>query len=66
MGAINIVATILNMRAPSMSLMKMPMFVWTWLITGFLLIAIMPVFAGAVTMLLTDKFFHTSFFEVAS
>ncbi|MDQ5939419.1 MAG: cytochrome c oxidase subunit [Pseudomonadota bacterium] len=65
MGAINIVATILNMRAPSMSLMKMPMFVWTWLITGFLLIAIMPVFAGAVTMLLTDKFFHTSFFDAA-
>ena len=65
MAAINIVATIFNMRAPGMGLMKMPMFVWTWLITGFLLIAVMPVFAGAVTMLLTDGFFETSFFDAA-
>ncbi|MHB1241391.1 MAG: cytochrome c oxidase subunit I [Chromatiales bacterium 21-64-14] len=65
MGAINIIATILNMRAPTMSLMKMPMFVWTWLITAFLLIAVMPVLAGAVTMLLTDKYFGTSFFNAA-
>jgi cytochrome c oxidase subunit 1 len=65
MGAINIIATILNMRAPAMRLMDMPLFVWTWLITAFLLIAVMPVFAGAVTMLLTDKFFHTSFFNAA-
>ena len=65
MGAINIIATILNMRAPGMTLMKMPMFVWTWLITAFLLIAVMPVLAGAVTMLLTDKFFGTSFFDAA-
>jgi cytochrome c oxidase subunit 1 len=65
MGAINIIATIFNMRAPGMTLMKMPLFVWTWLITGFLLIAIMPVFAGAVTMLLTDRFFGTSFFDAA-
>ena len=62
MGAINIVVTILNMRAPGMTLMKMPMFVWSWLITAYLLIAVMPVLAGAVTMLLTDKFFGTSFF----
>ena len=65
MGAINIIATIFNMRAPAMKLMDMPLFVWTWLITAFLLIAVMPVFAGAVTMLLTDKFFHTSFFNAA-
>ena len=65
MGAINIIATILNMRPPSMKMMDMPLFVWTWLITAFLLIAVMPVFAGAVTMLLTDKFFHTSFFNAA-
>ncbi len=65
MGAINIIATILNMRAPGMTLMKMPLFVWTWLITAFLLIAVMPVLAGAVTMLLTDKFFGTSFFDAA-
>jgi len=65
MGAINIVATILNMRAPGMSLMKMPLFVWTWLITAFLLIAVMPVLAGAVTMTLTDRHFGTSFFDAA-
>ena len=65
MGAINVVVTILNMRAPGMTLMKMPLFVWTWFITAYLLIAVMPVFAGAVTMLLTDKFFGTSFFNAA-
>ncbi len=65
MGAINIIATILNMRAPGMDLLKMPIFVWTWLITAFLLIAVMPVLAGAVTMLLTDKFFGTAFFNAA-
>ena len=63
MGAINVIATILNLRAPGMTLMKMPLFVWTWLITAFLLIAVMPVLAGAVTMLLTDKYFGTSFFN---
>lgn len=65
MGSINVIATILNMRAPGMTLMKMPLFVWTWLITAYLLIATMPVLAGAVTMLLTDKFFGTSFFNAA-
>ncbi|HKK06885.1 MAG TPA: cbb3-type cytochrome c oxidase subunit I, partial [Gammaproteobacteria bacterium] len=65
MGAINIIATILNMRAPGMTLMKMPLFVWTWLITAFLLIAVMPVLAGAVTMMLTDRHFGTSFFDAA-
>ena len=65
MGSINIIATILNMRAPGMTLMKMPLFVWTWLITAFLLIAVMPVLAGAVTMLLTDRYFGTSFFNAA-
>ena len=65
MGAINVIVTILNMRAPGMTLMKMPLFVWTWLITAYLLIAVMPVLAGAVTMLLTDKFFGTSFFSAA-
>ncbi|HZX70649.1 MAG TPA: cytochrome c oxidase subunit I [Rhodanobacter sp.] len=63
MGAINIIATILNLRAPGMDLLKMPVFVWSWLITAFLLIAVMPVLAGAVTMLLTDKYFGTSFFN---
>ena len=65
MGSINIVATIFNMRAPGLTLMKMPLFVWTWLITAYLLIATIPVFAGAVTMLLTDRYFGTSFFSAA-
>lgn len=65
LGAINIIATILNLRAPTMSLLKMPMFVWTWLITSFLLLLVMPVFAGVVTMLLTDKYFGTTFFSAA-
>jgi cytochrome c oxidase subunit 1 len=65
MGAINVVVTIMNMRAPGMALLKMPLFVWTWLITAYLLIAVMPVLAGAVTMLLTDRFFGTSFFQAA-
>jgi len=65
MGAINVIVTIVNMRAPGMTMMKMPLFVWTWLITAYLLIAVMPVFAGAVTMLLTDQFFGTSFFNAA-
>jgi cytochrome c oxidase subunit 1 len=63
MGSINIIVTILNMRAPGMSLMKMPMFCWTWLITAYLLIAVMPVLAGAITMVLTDRHFGTSFFS---
>jgi len=45
-----------------MTLMKMPLFCWAWLITGYLLIAVMPVLAGAVTMTLTDRHFGTSFF----
>ena len=65
MGSINIVVTILNMRAPGMTLMKMPMFCWTWLITAYLLIAVMPVLAGAITMTLTDRHFGTSFFNPA-
>jgi hypothetical protein len=65
MGAINVIVTIVNMRAPGMTLLKMPLFSWSWLITAYLLIAVMPVFAGAVTMLLTDYFFHTSFFNAA-
>jgi len=65
MGSINIITTILNMRAPGMTLMKMPLFVWTWLITAYLLIAVMPVLAGAITMVLTDRHFGTSFFNAA-
>ena len=65
MGSINIIVTILNMRAPGMTLMKMPMFCWTWLITAYLLIAVMPVLAGAITMTLTDRHFGTTFFNPA-
>ena len=65
MGAINVIVTIWNMRAPGMTWMKMPLFVWTWFITAFLLIMVMPVLAGAVTMVLTDKYFGTSFFDAA-
>ncbi len=65
LGAINIIATIFNMRAPGMTYMKLPLFVWTWIITAFLLITSIPVLAGAVTMLLTDKYFGTSFFNAA-
>jgi cytochrome c oxidase subunit I len=65
LGAINIITTILNMRAPGMILMRMPMFCWTWLITAYLLIAVMPVLAGTVTMLLTDRHFGTHFFNPA-
>jgi cytochrome c oxidase subunit 1 len=65
MGAINIVTTVLNMRAPGMTMMKMPLFAWTSLITAYLLIAVVPVLAGAVTMILTDRHFGTHFFNAA-
>jgi len=63
MGAINIIVTIFNLRTPSMRMIDMPIFVWSWLITAFLLIAVMPVLAGAVTMVLMDRHFGTSFFS---
>ena len=63
LGAINIIVTIWNLRAPGMNWLKMPMFVWTWLVTAFLLLGIMPVLAAAVTMLLADRNFGTSFFD---
>ena len=64
-GAINIIVTILNLRAPGMTLMKMPMFCWTWLITAYQLLVVMPVLASAVTMTLTDRHFGTSFFSAS-
>ena len=65
MGSINIIVTIFNLRAPGMTMMKLPLFAWGWLITAFLLIATIPVLAGAVTMLLTDRHFGTHFFNAA-
>jgi cytochrome c oxidase subunit 1 len=65
LASINIIVTIFNMRAPGMKLMDMPIFVWTWLVTAFLLILVVPVLAGGVTMLLFDRHFGTSFFNAA-
>lgn len=63
LGSINFIVTIFNMRAPGMHLMKIPLFVWSILVTSFILVVVMPVLGGAITMLLTDRNFGTKFFH---
>ena len=62
LGAINFITTIFNMRAPGMTLHKMPLFAWSVLVTAFLLLLTLPVLAGGITMVLTDRNFGTTFF----
>nr|WMW23654.1 cytochrome c oxidase subunit 1 [Hiatella sp. J YW-2023] len=64
-GALNFLTTGFNMRIESMELKRMPLFVWSIIVTAFLLVLAMPVLAGAVTMLISDRHFNTTFYDPA-
>jgi cytochrome c oxidase subunit I len=65
-GAINLTVTVLNMRAPGMSLMKMPVFTWMALVTQVLLVFALPVLSIALFLLMFDRLFDANFFNVAA